>query len=250
MPDWATGVSSGLSLWSANEASESADEARSLEEAALQLEIDRDRFNKDQVEQTNKFAVEDRDDIIARRQREREMLDPVQEGIVERAMEGPDYEGAAARSDADVTQSYGLERGKMRREQQRYGVNPASGRSVVEGRKFANQEALAKVQGRNRSRLQEDDRDWARKMAALGTGNMRNATPTTNLQQLGISGAAGAYNSMAASSAANATGAYQFAGSMFADAMKYGTDAKPSSSGGSGVDYDFYGSNDFEDEVY
>jgi hypothetical protein len=218
MPDWGTGIKSGISLWSANEGRKSAANSNDLAAAELQLEIERDKYNVKQVEQTNKWAKKDRKDFIGRRDRERGLLDPIQEGIVDRANKGPDFEGAAARSDADVSQSYGLQRDRQRRESQRYGVNPASGRRASEDRRFGNEEALAKVYGRNRSRLQEDDRDWARKIAALGTGNMRNASPNTNLSQLGVSGAAGVYGAQSLAAGQNSGAAFGLAGKLFADA--------------------------------
>lgn len=227
MPDWGTGISSALSLYSTEEGKDQANEAQSLDEAALQLEVDRDRFNKEQIEEMNEWTREDRADFIDRRDREREMLDPVQESIVDLAMEGPDYEGAMARSDADVSQAYGLQRAQERRRRQRYGVNPSAGAAMDHEGRMGHREALARIQGRNRARMQEDDLDWARKIAAYGTGNYGIAQPGGNLSQLGVSGASGVMGGMAANARANAAGAYQFAGSMFADAMdRYGNNTQ------------------------
>ena len=246
MPDPSGGwITAGVAAYSAYTGAQAGERAGNLEEAQFQLEAGRDAFNREQVEQTNAFALEDREDLISRRDRERGLLDPVQEGIIERANAGPDFEGAAARSDADVSQSFGLAREQETRRQQRYGVNPASGRASETNVRSGNQEALARAQGRNRSRLQEDDRDWARKIAALGTGNVRNAVPTTQLQQLGVSGASGVLNSMAESESANSAGAYQFAGSLYRDSMEYGVSGRPSESGGASVDYDFYNEDDY-----
>jgi len=231
MPDWGTGISSALSLYSTDEASDSASEANSLDEAALQLEVDRDRFNKEQIETMNEWTKEDRADFMDRRDRERGMMDPVQESIVNLAMEGPDYEGAMARSDADVSQSYGLTRAQERRRRQRYGVNPSAGSAMAEEGRMGHREALSRVQGRNRARMQEDDLDWARKIAAYGTGNYGMAQPGGNLSQLGVSGQSGLMGAMAQGHRANASGAYQFAGSMFADAMdRYGNNTQTTTS--------------------
>ena len=218
MPDVLTGGMLAISLFSANEGRKAGNSANDLQARELQLAIERDKFNKGIVEEGNDWTREDRTDFLDRQDREREMLDPVQQGIVDRANKGPDFEGAAARSDADVAQSYGIERQKMQRQNQRYGVNPSSGRMSSENRRFGNAEALAKTYGRNRSHLQEDDRDWARKIAALGTGNTRNATPNANLSQLGVSGAQGVLGSQAGDAASNANAAYGLAGSLFADA--------------------------------
>ena len=242
MPSFAAGIAA----YTAYQGAQAGERSGNLQQQQLAIEAARDAFNMGQVEQTNQFAIEDREDLINRRDRERGLLDPVQEGIIERANAGPDFEGAAARSDADVSQSFGLAREAENRRQQRYGINPASGRSTESNVRSGNSEALARAHGRNRSRLQEDDRDWARKIAALGTGNVRNAVPTTQLQQLGVSGQSGVLNSMAASEAANASGAYQFAGSLFRDSMEYGVNSSPSETAGASVDYDFYGNNDFE----
>jgi hypothetical protein len=219
MPDVGGAITGAVSLFSANEASESADAADQLRYEQLQIERERDEFNRDQIERMNRWTAADRRDFRQRRRRERRLLDPVQEGLVERAMEGPDFEGAMARSDADVAQAYGLQRDQMQRYNQRYGVNPSSGRQAWTNLRVGNAEALARVHGRNRARLQEDDRDWARKVAALGTGNMRNAQPSAQLAQLGVSGASGVYDRMAANEALNAQGAYELSGKLFADTM-------------------------------
>lgn len=219
MPDVVTGVMGGVSLLSAGMGADAASDSADAQAMQIQLEAQRDEYNKEIIEESNEFSREDRADIIARRDRERELIDPIQEGIIDRAAKGPDTEGAMARSDADVSQTYGIERDKMRRRESRYGVNPASGRAGAEERRFSNAEALAKVAGRNKARLQEDDRDWARKIAALGTGNMRDARPNQNLTQLGPSGQAGAYGGAAASQGANASAAFGLSGSLMADAV-------------------------------
>lgn len=216
MPSLAAG-SFGLSAVSAIGGHNAAGDANDLSARQLALEERRDEFNQGIVEQGNEYATEDRDYLLNRRDREEGMLDPIQEGIVARANAGPDYEGAAGRSDADVTQAYGLQRDQERRRRERYGINPASGVSSAESRRVGNSEALAKVYGRNKSRLQEDDRDWARKITALGTGNLRNTAPSTQLSQLGVSGASGVLGQQAGQAGQNAAAAFGLAGNLFAD---------------------------------
>jgi hypothetical protein len=219
MPDVVTGGMAAVSLYSAHQGAEAADDANSMQDAELQMAMERDRFNKEQIEQNNEWTTEDREDFIGRRDRERDLLDPVQEGIVDRANAGPDIEGAMKRSDADVSQSYGLARETNRRNNQRYGVNPSSGRQSSESRKLGNAEALTRTFGRNKARLQEDDRDWARKIAAIGTGNIRNASPNAQLGQLGVSGAEGVLGRQAGSNAIDANASYGLAGKLGADAI-------------------------------
>lgn len=219
MPSWVTGISAGMSLLSGKKGSDEASRSRSLQGRQLAIEAERDKFNRSQVETQNEYSLEDREDILRRRKRERGLFDPIQESIASLAQEGPDYEGAAARSDADVAQTFGVARGSEERRQRSYGVNPYSGRDSEGSRRGFNQEALAKVSGRQRSRVAEDDKDWSRRIAAMGMGNMRNVTPTTQLQQLGVSGASGVVGQMAADSGANAAGAFQLAGKLGADAL-------------------------------
>lgn len=233
-----------ISAFSAKSGYDASKRSGNLQAQQLQLERERDEFNKGIVTQTNKYAAEDREDIMARRDRDRALTDPIQEGIVDLAMQGPDYEGAMARSDADVAQSYGIARGTSDRNRRRYGVNPASGREAAESRRFSNSEALARVGGRGKARLVEDDKDWARKIAAYGTGNMRNASTTTSLQQVGVSGASGVLGQMSRDEGANAAGAYGLAGKLFADAKDYYNAPSPNASSfvqptpGTGTYYD------------
>jgi hypothetical protein len=218
MPDFSTGISTGLSLFSASEGADAANEASSIEEAQLQYEIERDQFNREQVEQMNLWTEEDREDFMSRRDRERGLLDPVQEGLVDRAMEGPQYEEAAARSDADVRQAYGLQRDMERRRQQKYGIHVGSGARMAESRRLGNEEALAQVQGRERARISEDDRDWARKLAVMGTGNQRGAQANANLAQLGVGGVTGIMGQHAQGYRNEAASAFSLFGKTAADA--------------------------------
>lgn len=227
MPSWATGISSGLSLLSGKKGSDEASRSRSLQGQQLAVEQERDRFNRAQVERQNEYSYEDRQDILSRRDRERGLFDPIQESIADLAQQGPDYAGAAARSDADVAQTFGVARGAAERRQRSFGVNPYSGRSAESSRRGFNQEALAKVTGRQRSRIVEDDKDWSRRIAAMGMGNMRNVTPTTQLQQLGVQGQSGVLGTMSADSGANAAGAFSLAGKLGADALSYANKSKP-----------------------
>lgn len=218
MPDIITGISAGVSLFSASAGASAASDSNRLSAEQLQLARERDDYNKGILEESNEFQREDREYLLGRRTREEGLLDPIQEGMAELANKGPDYEGAAARSDADVSQAYGLQRDRERFRREKYGINPASGVSASESRRLGNSEALAKTFGRNRSRTQEDDRDWARKIAVYGTGNMRNVTPQTRLSQLGSSETGSALGAAASRKSDESSGAYQLAGSLFADA--------------------------------
>lgn len=226
MPSGGTAISAGLSLVGINEGRKASKRAAGADAAALELQAERDRFNREQVELTNQFAIEDREDIISRRDRARGLYDPLEEQILERAQEGPDYEGAMARSDADVTQAFDRQRGMEERRRQRFGVNPSSGRTMAEERRLGTEETAQRVMGRQRARDIEDDRDWARKLAAMGMGNIRNATPTTVMQQLGVSGEAGAQSQIADQYRADASGAFQFGGTLAADAINYASQAQ------------------------
>ena len=235
MPDAGTAVFGGLSLLSGEQAADDASDARGLQRAQLQLEADRDQFNRDQIEQMNAWTREDRADVIDRRDRARDLYDPLEQGMVERAAEGPDYEGAMARSDADVAQSYGMARQQDSRFRSRYGINVASGAAQAMNRRSSNAEALAKVSGRQYARDSEDDRDWARKMAAIGAGNMRNVSPNTNLSQLGVSGQSGVLGNMAQQSASSASAGYGLAGSLAADAVDSYRNRRPPVRAGAGA---------------
>jgi len=229
MPDWVTGISAGMSLLGVAGGKSASDKSGSLSAQQLQIERERDAFNREQVERNNEYAYEDRRDVIDRRERERGLFDPIQESIVDLAKKGPDYAGAAARSDADVAQTYGVARGAAERRERSFGVMPGSGRSGESARRGFNEEALSKVGGRARSRVVEDDKDWSRRIAAMGMGNMRNVTPTTNLQQLGVSGASGVLGGQSDAAGANAAGAFSLAGKFGADALKYAS--RPSQPG-------------------
>lgn len=226
----------GIAGISAISGARSAKKSRSIDRQRLELERERDKFNKGIVEEGNVFAREDREYFLGRRDREENLLDPIQRGLVDRANEGPDFEGAAARSDADVSQSFGIQRQQERIRRERYGINPASGVAAAESRRVGTSESLAKVYGRNKSRLQEDDRDWARKIAAFGTGNMRNASPATQLGQLGVPGASGVMRDISGDYASDAAGAFGLAGKLFADSYSGGGGG----GGGSGGSYSAY----------
>lgn len=225
MPDFVSGAVAVGSLLSADAAADAASAQGDLEGQRLQLEIERDRFNKGIVEEGNEFSREDRQDIIDRRTRARGMYDPLEGEVLDLARAGPDYARAESISDADVASTFATGRGQEERRQRRYGVNPYSGRSAEQGRRNQNAEALAKVGGRASARAREDDKDWSRRVAALGMGNMRDVTPSTSLQQLGVSGQSGVLKDMGASAGAEAAGAYSLAGKLGADALSYANKA-------------------------
>jgi len=238
MPDFVTGAMAVTSLISAkaghdaaNRSNDTASQSLAFERDKLAYDKERDAFNRGIVEQNNQINLQehsaDRNYAIDRRDRNDRLIDPIQEGIIARANQGPDFEGAASRSDADVAQAYGLQREQEMRRQSRYGINPASGVAGANAQRLDNAEALARVHGRNRSRLQEDDRDWARKIAALGTGNKYNTMPGLNMQQLGASqttsGVSNTLNNQSANQASNASGAFALSGKLFANAAdRYG----------------------------
>lgn len=239
MPSAGTAVGAGVSLLSGKKASDDSSKSRSLQRDQLGIMAERDEFNREQIEKMNKWARKDRADVLGRRDRARALYDPLEEGLIDLAAAGPDYATAEARSDADVAQAYGLMRDQERRRQHRYGVNPSSGRTSAMERRIGNEEALARVYGRNRARMQEDDKDWSRRMAALGSGNIRNANASTQLAQLGAPGQVGVLQDMSASYGANAAGAASFGGKMLADTLsgEFGsTSFKPQTSGTGGID--------------
>lgn len=201
----------------------------------------------------NEWAREDRADIMSRRDRARGIYDPLEESIVDLATAGPDYAGAMGRSDADVAQAYGVMREQEGRRRQRYGINNPYGGSTGEAaRRIGNAEALAKVAGRNLARLQEDDKDWSRRIAAMGSGNMRNANASTQLAQLGVSGASGVLSDMSSAAGANAAGAASFGGKIFADTMSGKYSWNPSGMGSSSAPFDDLNASptDFEASLY
>ena len=93
-----------------------------------------------------------------------------EESIVEEAMAEPDYEGAAGRATADVAQSFDRSGDISRRNLTRRGIDPSSGTAIDVSRRTGTDRALAEVGARNISREQEDDKSWARRMAAVGLG--------------------------------------------------------------------------------
>jgi len=215
-------VLTGISAFSALSGSKSSRKSNKLSAQQIELARERDDYNKDIVETQNQYTEDDRGYYEGRRDREEGLLDPIQEGLIARANEGPDYEGAVGRSDADVSQAYGVERGKEQRRMDRYGVNPSSGKAGSISRRLGTSEALAKVHGRNKARMQEDDRDWAKKIAVLGTGNLRGTTGPRQLTQLGAGSTSAALGDASNTQARNAAGAFGLAGKTFADSRRGG----------------------------
>jgi hypothetical protein len=216
MPD----IITGATAFSAISGAKSAKKSRKIDQQGVDIARERDAYNKDIVEDQNRFTREDREYYDTRRTREEGLLDPIQEGLVERAAAGPDYEGAISRSDADVEQAYGLTRAEEQRRMDRYGINPASGKASSISRRVGNAKALAKVYGRSKARRDEDDRDWARKIAVLGTGNMRGTTGPRQLTQLGVSQTGPALDRASGTASSNAAGAFGLAGKLFADSRR------------------------------
>ena len=170
----------------------------------------------------NRWTREEREDALGRRERARGMYDPLEEDILMTAMESPEeaVTRARARSDADVRQAFGVQRGIEARRRQRYGIRPESGRDMAENRRLNAAEALATVYGRDVAQRTEEDRNWSRKLATIGMGNVRDATISGNLQQLGQSGESGVLQQMAGAEGRNAAGAFALSGKLMGDAVR------------------------------
>lgn len=222
MPSGGGAISGIASIYSARQGAKSASSARGLQRDQLRHEQERDKFNRKQIEEMNRWAREERTDALGRRERARGMYDPLEEEILMEAMEDPEaaVTRAQARSDADIRQQFGVAREMEARRRGRYGIRPESGRDLAMNRRMNAAEALATVYGRDQARRSEEDRSWSRRLATIGMGNARDATISTNLQQLGQSGQSGVLQQMAGAEGRNAAGAFALAGKLASDSVR------------------------------
>lgn len=107
------------------------------------------------------------DDMWARYQ---EVFVPLQDQAIAEVAGGPDTEGARAMASADVAQAFDTQRGATRRQQQRYGVDPSSGRAMALEDDMARQQAIAEVSARNKAARDEEDRHWSKLLTATQMG--------------------------------------------------------------------------------
>lgn len=236
MPSGGGAISGIASIYSARQGAKSASKARGLQRDQLALEQQRDKFNKAQVQEMNRWAREEREDALARRERQRGLYDPMEEDVIATAMESPEeaVTRARARSDADVRQAFGVQRGIEARRRQRYGIRPESGRDLAMNRRMDAAEALATVYGRDVAQRTEEDRNWSRKIATLGMGNLKDTQISSSLAQLGQEGAPGVIGQMAGAEGRNAASAFALSGKLLGDSISAFRNA-PSLTGGGGV---------------
>lgn len=128
-----------------------------------------------------------------------EYSDPIFDSIFDEVFKGPDYEGAMGRATSDVNQVFDQQQDSIRRQNFRYGVNPASGSYQDDIRRNGVDRSLALVTARNRARREEDDKNWARLMTGADytqqfIGNSINAG---NAAMGGMQSASSGYGSAA-----------------------------------------------------
>ena len=99
-----------------------------------------------------------------------ELYQPIERGLAERVAEGPQYARAEGEATADVAMSFDKARQIEERRMQRYGLDPSTGRYRSRGRQYDLGRAASEVGARNIARRQEEDRDWARRMAFTRMG--------------------------------------------------------------------------------
>lgn len=81
-----------------------------------------------------------------------------------------EQDAASGKAAADVTQSFGAQRGLMTREMSRAGVDPSSGRFAAVIRDMGTQEALAKAGAMTKAREGAKALGYAKRMDAIGVG--------------------------------------------------------------------------------
>lgn len=139
---------------------------------------------------------------------------PVEDAIVEEAMKGPQYGLAEGRASADVAQAFDKSNAITQRSATRYGIDPSSGRFADVMTKGNNRRGLAEVDAMNRSRMAEDDKAWAKKLAAveLGKGLPAQSASLMNSASAGYGNAASNMYGMAGQYANSAGKGMQVAG--------------------------------------
>lgn len=146
--------------------------------------------------------------------RYKELYGPLEEQMIEdvNALPGPDYQGARDRATADVVQSYSKARGMLGRDMARMGMNPGSGAALDRLQRGGLEFTKANIQGRNASRLQEDEKAYRNLQAKGSVASMGRGLPSSAMQ--GLSSAAAGYGNVANYHAQSAAGTGQFVGNM------------------------------------
>lgn len=160
--------------------------------------------------------VAERQQDIADEQWERfkEVFAPLEDEIVASAMEEPDYAKAEGRATADVQGAFARSEEATARAAGRYGLDPSSGRYDEMRRVNALDRTKTEVQQRNLAREQEDDKAWARKVAASSLGRGLPADARAGLSAAGrtYGDQAGMYGRQAQDFASQAGSGMQAAG--------------------------------------
>lgn len=110
---------------------------------------------------------------------------PLEQGIVEAAQEYDTparREAAAAEAVADVGMQAGLAKQAQTRQQQRMGVNPASGKALALDNQMSMAEALGKAGAANKARDNVELQGYARKMDAANLGRNLASSQATSAQ--------------------------------------------------------------------
>lgn len=204
MPGPAVGVMAGSALIGAisgNKARRDANRAAraqvnaAMYEADLQyeafqkdLELRKEQWSwmKDEIKRYRSYYDKDREYLFGRRDRWETMADPLQEQLFEEAMRDPDYRSIQERVTADTAQQYGIQRDVAQRQMERYGVRPGEGVSADIEARLAQQAAATRIGETNREYRREEDRKWAQRVAALGTGINANEQRPYNIAQIGL----------------------------------------------------------------
>jgi len=132
-------------------------------------------------------AVAEKQQNIADEQWQRflDVYAPLEDQIVAEAQQAPDYAKAEGWATSDVNKAFAQSEAATARAAGRYGLDPSSGRYSDMRRVTELDRAKAEVGARNAARQQEDDKMWARKIAASSLGRGLPATATSTLGQAG-----------------------------------------------------------------
>lgn len=195
MAGWVAGALAVYSIYSAEKQADAMSGAMGQQTALLQRQVEMAE------EQWARFQ---------------EVYGPLEDSIVAEAMEEPDYAGAAGRATTDVRKAYGTAEESRRREMGRYGLDPSMGRSTSMIDKGKRSEALAEVGARNLARQTEEDKSWAKKIAAASLGRGLPADAA-----MMMSSAASQYGQQAGVYGQQAQAGYQAGGYWFGRGLDY-----------------------------
>ena len=117
-------------------------------------------------------------------ERLRRLFQPVQDRVIGMADVPEDrYVGQAA---ADAERAYGVNRGRMMRDAQRFGIDPGSGNFLESLRQLAGQGAATRAGAMTRARGTAQDQGFARNLQAANLGNSLTAQ-ALSAQGMGLS---------------------------------------------------------------